>query len=166
MLHYSQPLNHRARVLATKFMPSRKGIRKKSCSCTVCLQLIIDSSFDSEDQDSIECQGQCQKWLQTTCAGITHAAFNQLSNYYEPFLYYQCHLDAQTKEISQLISFVSQLSKNLSEIKPNLANPPASPYSSFADAVKTAIPLNEKPLTMGTFSILDPDPPKQVQPQF
>ena len=40
-------------------------------------------------------------------------------------------------------SLASQLSKDLSEIQSNLANPPALPHQSFADAVKTAIPPHE-----------------------
>ncbi len=92
--------------------------RKESCkeSCIVCEKVIKDSDETNKvkGQDSLLCEGSCQRWMHRTCAGISKQA---AENSDEPFLCHRCNSSRQAKEIFTLKAIVAKLESELALLK-------------------------------------------------
>ena len=72
--------------------------------CAVCQEAISDSTQDSEGQNSIFCEGPCQKWIHRACAGLPIPAFRATVKSKTPFHCFQCSLSMHASEIEDLRS--------------------------------------------------------------
>ena len=107
---------------------SRQRVTKKDVGkaggTTVCC-CICDKGISEEPgkgEESIFCEGVCQSWLHTRCAGLSPAVFASVSSSSEPFLCFACHIASQKKEIAGLKSAVSSLTTELSSLKSELSS--------------------------------------------
>lgn len=104
----------------------------KACGTLVCC-CICDKGISEKPgkgEESIFCEGACQSWLHTRCAGLSPAAFASVSASPEPFLCFACHITSQKKEIAALKSAVSSLTTELSSLKSELSSSQRSVPSS------------------------------------
>ena len=90
--------------------------------CAVCQEAISDSTQSCEGQGSVFCEGPCQKWINGACAGLLISAFTAIVKSKNPFHCLQCSLSIHASEIEDLRSQVSQLSKELVEMKSRLVD--------------------------------------------
>ena len=44
---------------------------EESTTCPICLDPIIDATEDTEGQEAIFCEGECDAWLHRQCAGLS-----------------------------------------------------------------------------------------------
>ena len=79
-----------------------RGQKHDAAECAICLEAIQDRSHTSEGQDSVFCEGECQRWLHRTCAGLTNQAFDQIRSSDERFYCYQCFVTLHKSEMKDL----------------------------------------------------------------
>ena len=137
---------------------SRKAVAAKQAAvtpaavsvvCAICQETISDSAQDCEGQDSVFCEGPCQKWIHRTCAGLPIPAFTAIVKSTTPFHCFQCSLSAHATEIKELRSEMSQLSKELAEIKSRLVEsrledcclPTSSAANASLSSIATYVPV-------------------------
>ena len=77
--------------------------------CGICLNDIVDQSEKSEGEDSVFCEGACQKWLHHTCAGLSDAAFEVILKSNDKFYCYQCFVTSHGKQMKELQESQSML---------------------------------------------------------
>ncbi len=117
--------------MATKSKP-REGTQgeqlpnKKTFSCLVCLEVIIDKSTRTRGQEAVFCDGDtCKGWIHRTCAGLTKAHYDSISSApaAEPFYCTQCSYNHFSKHISDLHSEIKSLKVKLAavDVKSNTA---------------------------------------------
>ena len=111
-------------------------------------ETISDSTQDCEGQDSVLCQGPCQKWIHKTCAGLLIPAFKAIVKSKTPFHCFQCSLSAHATEIKDLLFQLSQLSKELAKMKLRLVEshledcpPPTSSAANVSSNAATHVPV-------------------------
>ena len=118
-------------------------------TCAICLEIIFDRSHDCEGQDSIFCEGSCQKWIHRTCAGLPDPAFDLIVKSKAPFFCFQCSLTAHASELKDLRSQVSSLTKELADLR---SQPPVSQsknneespgHRSYSSAVQSSSSTSE-----------------------
>ena len=90
--------------------------------CAICLEVIEDRSDTSEGQDSVFCEGECQRWLHRTCAGLTDAAFDNIRRSDECFHCYQCFVTLHKSEIKALRDTVVTLTNSVESLTKELSN--------------------------------------------
>ena len=84
--------------------------------CLVCDQIIVEASEDAEGHEAVFCEGECQGWIHRQCAGLTHPAFNSLSESI-PYLCSYCICTRQYKEICSLRNQVKDLTNRLAKFE-------------------------------------------------
>ena len=110
-----------------KNVPVQKG---DGSECAICLKDIVDRSDKSNGEDSIFCEGMCQRWLHHTCAGLTDPAFDLIRKSNDKFYCYQCFVITHYQQVQELRDSIDLLSKEVSSLKSQLlANAAASHYS-------------------------------------
>ena len=65
-----------------------RGQKHDLTECAICLEAIQDRSDTSEGEDLVFCEGECQRWLHRTCAGLTDPAFDKIQRSDERFYCY------------------------------------------------------------------------------
>lgn len=120
------------------------GIRKKGTEsvadgkgtvCAICLQIIIERSNVSDGEDSIFCEGACQRWLHRSCAGLPDPAFDLIRNSDESFYCFPCAMAVHKSEVKELRSVVDALSKELTDLKSSIASPVVNNQLLYSDVV-------------------------------
>lgn len=101
---------------------SSKSSKKEVFYCPICGDIIIDDGVSKEGQDSVFCEGICSTWLHRGCAGLSKKAFSLLKTSDQPFHCVSCRLNIYSADISKLHSVVNNLSKELSDIKSQVAS--------------------------------------------
>ena len=98
------------------------GTKQKKENCIVCEKAIKDSDEANKvkGQDSLLCEGNCQRWMYRICAGISKQAQLEADNSNDPFLCHRCISSRQTKEIITLQAMVSRLESELTSLKAKL----------------------------------------------
>ena len=86
-------------------------------TCPVCEEQIVDASERSAGQDSIQCEGKCNKSLHRRCAGLSQTALLSAMKRSDPFQCSQCRLEAQEDEISHLKKSVSAHESEIDSLK-------------------------------------------------
>ena len=94
-----------ANVLPVKERKSHKVIH-----CPICSKIIQDSVAKKNGQDSIFCNGECQKWDHRQCAGLSTESFTSFSTSDQPFYCPRCLLSSQAKELTALKNTMEDLS--------------------------------------------------------
>ncbi len=92
---------------------------KKSFSCLVCLEGIIDKSTKTRGQEAVFCDGDtCKGWIHRTCAGLTKAHYDSISTApaEEPFYCIQCSYNYLSKHISDCKSEIESLKVKLAAV--------------------------------------------------
>lgn len=119
--------------------PSPSAQKGDESQCAICLKVIEDRSANSEGEDSVFCEGTCQRWLHRTCAGLTDPAFDDLRNSDDRFYCYQCFVASHTSEIKDLRNTIAELTKELSTLRSLL---PVEASSTQKHNVPVPIPLS------------------------
>ena len=101
--------------------PLTATVRKKKFVCPICELAIEDAVVKKPRQDSVQCDGTCDTWLHTRCAGLSKAAFKAVSESDDPFYCPQCRLDKQDLELKSLRVLACSLSSKLSAVCGELA---------------------------------------------
>ena len=147
-------------------VPPRKN--DHGSECAICLNAIVDRSAEVDGEDSIFCDGACQRWLHRTCAGLTDPAFDTIRNQSdEKFYCYQCFVALHFLQMKELRDSIDHLTKEVSSLKSQLsqAGIPAShslpadpPTHSDAvvtrlveqDHLRTSLPVDQPQTTPAT----------------
>lgn len=84
--------------------------------CLVCEDIILEESENEEGHEAVYCEGDCQGWIHKKCAGLTHPAFDNLSESI-PYLCQHCTFTKQYKEICTLKENIKTLSNKLAVLE-------------------------------------------------
>ena len=106
----------------------RQSGKKSKCICPIC-----DDGIDDATHDSIYCEGSCQAWVHRGCGGLSKSAHEKAKGL-QTWCCPQCHLDAQSNEISALKKEVADLTQQFSSFKSHIE----SRLSTIPDEVNTA----------------------------
>ncbi len=85
--------------------------------CPVCDEIVQDDIKSQKAQESIMCEGECNKWLHRGCAGLSKKRFVALRDSSEVFVCLSCCLKAHTKEIRELWDDIKFLKEEIAELK-------------------------------------------------
>ena len=99
---------HSMATMAT--MPKRNKKSVKS-NCDLCCNVI------KECEDSLVCEGECQKQLHRYCAGITRSYYQNLNHSSSPFVCLTCVQSLHSTIVSSLQHEIQSLKAELVEIK-------------------------------------------------
>ena len=108
------------RGLVTDSNVSAKKNKGQNSLCPVC-----EASFKA-GQESIFCEGECQKYVHRQCAGLTKGQFAKAAESDSPYYCLHCTVSLQNAEIAKLKQLVSELT---SIIKPPSLQSPVAPIS-------------------------------------
>ena len=84
--------------------------------CTICEEVITESSNNTPGEDAVFCDGTCKSWIHRRCGGLSAAQFKVVSSSNEPFLCPQCKLMQNSVEIASLKAEVVSLTKKVDDI--------------------------------------------------
>ena len=90
---------------------------EESTTCPICLDPIIDATEDTEGQEAIFCEGECDAWLHRQCAGLSQRLFKIYHDRDDPFHCPNCRLITQEHQMQELKSTIESLHKKVSELK-------------------------------------------------
>lgn len=119
----------------------QRRIRRNLCHmtiCAICLKLIIDRSDVSDGEDSVFCEGACQRWLHRSCAGLPDPAFDLIHNSDEKFYCFPCSMASHALDVKELRSVVASLSKDLADLRSSIASPVVNNQLRYADVVSSS----------------------------
>ena len=153
--------------MASRSQPTKRKNKPKSKSgspCAICLKPIIDHSDTHDGEDSILCEGDCQKWIHRACAGLTEAAFDVLHRSGQPFKCYQCQLSSHAVEIATLHSLVDSLSKELTEVKSQLSVVNDQPLPSDSYVARSINIASQPSSPIPAASVQPPQNPQAASP--
>ena len=90
-------------------------IANSKSECGICLNDIVDQSEKSDGEDSVFCEGACQKWLHRTCVGLSDATFEVIrkTNDNCKFYCYQCFVTSHEKQTKELHDSIALLTRQL-----------------------------------------------------
>lgn len=89
-------------------------------ACPVCEDVIQDKSSTSAGQNAIFCDGECQSWLHSKCAGLSKTRLAEVSKDNNTFYCPQCQLARQSVELASLMSYIESLSTDMARMKNQL----------------------------------------------
>ena len=92
-----------------------------SSECAICLEVIVDRSGSSNGEDSVFCEGDCQRWLHRTCVGLTDRAFEAIRDSDEKFLCYQCFVNSHVCQMKELRDSIAMLTREVTSLKSQLS---------------------------------------------
>ena len=90
------------RKLQPSSPPNRKvkGGKSSKADCLIYEELILEADNHCIGDEAVLCEDDCQGWLHWRCAGISHPAFDKLSEcnnvYNYVFLWYVCQQNIPT----------------------------------------------------------------------
>ena len=113
--------------------PVSNKLEKDCYMCLLCELPIKEATSRRQGDDAIVCSGSCGGWLHRHCAGLTKAAYMQLSSSDEPFHCARCMLRVQDLEIQALREQVASLFSELSAMKQSKSS--EAPSGGYAAAV-------------------------------
>ena len=118
----------------------------KNSVCAICQKEIIDRSDGCAGEDSIFCEGACQRWLHRSCAGLPDPAFDLIHDSDEPFYCFPCSMASHAAEIKELRALVASLSNELADLKSiispsNLA--PANSRPMYSEVTQSRVSTGE-----------------------
>ena len=129
---------------------------KRNTTCPICEDTIKEPSKHRKGDDSIYCEGYCDAWIHRRCAGLSSTNFKILSKAGDDqtFFCLYCELQAHKAEIENLMSFFTELQKQLFDLKrkleaiqapatEQLPSRPRAPMS-FTSAAKVAHELHSE----------------------
>ena len=87
-----------------------------TCTCAICLDLIVEATETSMGDEALFCEGHCQVWLHRRCACVTKARFDCISSSEAPFLCHYCQGDAQRLWTKSLQNEVAALREEVSKL--------------------------------------------------
>ena len=90
---------------------SRKTDTATPKPCTICYKAIAEG-----EEEAFLCEGDCQKWLHCSCAGLSAGHFTHLSNTSNSFLCINCAHKAQKTSVSLLQTEVATLKAEIVEL--------------------------------------------------
>ena len=100
-----------------KTQSANGDVVEEPVKCAVCEQIIIEG-----DEQALFCEGACQQWVHRYCAGIPASLFVTLSTSSAPFQCYACCQQIHANEIAKLTDIVSNLKKEVSELRNDLSD--------------------------------------------
>lgn len=92
-----------------------------SDACPICAQPIEDASETNEGQAALFCEGDCQCWYHSWCAGVSRQRYQSLAESTEPFLCPACTSQQQQRTIQELQGNVQALASEMLELKTMVA---------------------------------------------
>ena len=95
--------------------------RKKSKNSHPVLCLICEQDIIDDRDDSVLCEGICQTWLHSRCAGLSKQVFAILSKSKDPYMCSFCLLSKYKEEITGLRNQITSLTNELASLKCNSA---------------------------------------------
>jgi len=137
-----------------KLQTSNSPLQKKSknvktnseTDCLVCEEPILESGEHCEGDEAVFCEGDCQGWIHRKCGGMTHSAFNKLGESDTSYLFSQCMLANQNKEISKLTNIIRDLNasivsltETINSLQSSTSIPILSPSKPHANAQKPVL---------------------------
>jgi len=109
--------------MAKKLNTTRPDLTTKSMEiCPICEELIKESVGKKVGDDAIMCDGICSGWLHRRCAGLSKAAYIELSKSDDPFYCPQCRLNKQQLELDAMRKTVEELASKLTNVCNKLSN--------------------------------------------
>ena len=117
-----------------------------SDACPICALPIEDASETNEGQAALFCEGDCQCWYHSWCAGVSRQRYQSLAESTEPFLCPACTSQQQQRTIQELQGNVQALASEMLELKTMVAAlQKASSTASNTETNITAAGGNELP---------------------
>lgn len=116
------------RPLLTDSNATAKKNKGQNSLCPVC-----EASFKS-GQESIFCEGECQKYVHRQCAGLTKGQFAKAAESDSPYYCLHCTVSMQNTEICKLKQLVSELTAIIK---------PSTPLQTSATIATNVLPSNQ-----------------------
>ena len=121
-----------------------------SDACPICALPIEDASETNEGQAALFCEGDCQCWYHSWCAGVSQQRYQSLDESTEPFLCPACTSQQQQRTIQELQGNVQALASEMLALKTMVAAlQKASSTASNTETNITAAGGNELPWNTG-----------------
>lgn len=102
---------------------SSKTVPKSSSpchTCSICSEVIHDSSATCAGQDALFCEGSCNSWIHRHCAGIPHSHFARLSSSNDPFYCFSCSLATLNSTVSHQKDVIFTLKESVQALSQDL----------------------------------------------
>ena len=130
---------------------------RKSVICTICCETVEDATGRKKGHDAIFCDGECQEWIHSQCAGLSKAKLKVVSSSTDPFYCPRCCLSRQSKEIEvlkQKLNIVTEELSRLNDRISSLSQPGSRPCNQLPDRTydcsKSPIPETSTNQSHGT----------------
>ena len=107
-----------------------------SGTCSICALPIVEASETNEGQAALFCEGDCQCWYHSWCAGVSRQRYQSLAESTEPFLCPACTSQQQQRTILELQGSVQALATEMLELRAAVA---ALQNASNHDNIETTI---------------------------
>ena len=103
------------RKLAGSSPPKRKSknVKNSEADCIVCEEAILEPGENSDGDEAVFCEGDCQGWIHRKCAGLTRPAFLKLGESDSQYLCSHCMLVNQNSEINKLMNTIKDLNASI-----------------------------------------------------
>ena len=116
-----------------------------SGTCTICALPIVDASETNEGQAALFCEGDCQCWYHSWCAGVSRQRYQSLAESTEPFLCPACTSQQQQRTILELQGSVQALASEMLELRAAVAALQNASNHDNTETTITAAGGNEPP---------------------
>ena len=130
---------------ASESEPTLESTATASDACPICALPIEDASETNEGQAALFCEGDCQCWYHSWCAGVSRQRYQSLSESTEPFLCPACTSQQQQKTILELQGNVQALASEMLELKAMVAALQKASNHDNTETTITAAGGNELP---------------------